>query len=94
MSKGSNKIILQTDDLDFHMESCPVLQSRSCLRERDMDIEDTLHDDSVYSFAQDRPRIAKYKGDICIIKYLKIKNFSLRNNVMREFKTVCQKLFG
>jgi hypothetical protein len=79
--------------MDFHMESCPVLQSRSCLRERDRDIEDNLHDDSVYSFAQERPRIAKYKGDICIIKYLKIKNFNLRNNVMREFKTVCHELF-
>ncbi len=81
---------MQTDDLDFHMESCPVLQSRSCLRERDMNLEDSFHDDSISSFAQRRPRIAKYKGDICIIKYLKIKNFNLRNNVMRELKTVRQ----
>lgn len=88
LSKGPNKIILNTEDLDFQMDSTPVLQSKLCLRERDMDIESSVHDDSLNSFMNDAPRIAKYKGDICIIKYLRIKSFNLKNNSMRELKSV------
>lgn len=91
LSKGSNKIILYTEDMDFQTESCPVLDSRSrvSLRNQDRMMEISRNGDSSNSTSiNSRPRCAKYKGDICVIKYLGIKNFSLKNSVMRELKTV------
>jgi len=96
LSNGSNKIILYTADLDFQTESCPVLESKASLRTNDRTVDMELEvsrKDSLNSskMNSNRPRCAKYKGDICVIKYLNIKGFSLKNSVMRELKTVSVK---
>jgi hypothetical protein len=33
-------------------------------------------------------RIAKYKGDIVIVKFLKIPNFQIKNSTIRELRKV------
>ena len=87
LSKGPNKIILKAEDLEFDMNSMPILNSRTTLRESDCNTE-VEPEESLISDELTKPRVAKYKGDICIIKYLRIKNFSLKNSTMRELKNV------
>lgn len=82
LSKGPNKILLLPEDLDFvgaATSKVTIDTTKSNL---------SLKSGEERIAQQKTVKIAKYKGDIVIVKFLKIPNFQIKNSTMKDLRMV------
>ena len=83
LSSGPNKILLLPEDLEFTNAYSSTAFSKpninkSAASVRSGDNPNQTHVKQI--------KIAKYKGDIVVVKFLKIPNFQIKNSTIRELR--------
>lgn len=87
LSKGPNKILLLPEDLDF----VGTASSKITIDTAKSNISLKSGEERIAN--QKTVKIAKYKGDVVIVKFLKIPNFQIKNSTMKDLRMVNFKLF-